>query len=99
MPPAKPRSPKAQPEQASDVAVAVLFERLGHVMEKVDNLSAKLDEQEARREKSLKDLEGRVVEIEGQVSGVKWFFTGIAVAGGAIGGSVAAGVAKALGIG
>lgn len=94
-----PRTRKATVETTPEVAVAVLFERLGHVMEKVDNLSAKLDEQDARRSEHLKELEARVVQIESQVSGVRWFFAGIAVAGGAIGGSVAAGVAKALGLG
>lgn len=93
------RSPKAAVETTPEVAVAVLFERLGHVMEKVDNLSAKLDEQDARRSENLKDLETRVGEIESQVSGVRWFLAGVAIAGGAIGGSVAAGVAKALGLG
>jgi len=93
------RTPKTTIETTPEVAVAVLFERLGHVMEKVDNLSTKLDEQDARRSDSLKELEARVVEIESQVSGVRWFLAGVAIAGGAIGGSVAAGVAKALGVG
>lgn len=93
------RTPKTPAPATPEVAVAVLFERLGHVMEKVDALSVKLDEQDARRSEHLKELEARVVEIESQVSGVRWFLAGVAVAGGAIGGSVAAGVAKALGIG
>jgi hypothetical protein len=67
-------------------------------MEKVDNLSQKLDEQDARRSEHLKDLESRVAQIESQVSGVRWFLAGVAIAGGAIGGSVAAGIAKALGL-
>lgn len=93
------RTPKPPVPATPEVAVAVLFERLGHVMEKVDALSTKLDEQDARRSEHLKELEARVVEIESQVSGVRWFLAGVAAAGGAIGGSVAAGVAKALGIG
>jgi hypothetical protein len=95
----KTRTPKPTTETTPEVAVAVLFERLGHVMEKVDNLSMKLDEQDARRSEHLKDLEARVAQIESQVSGVRWFLAGVAIAGGAIGGSVAAGVAKALGLG
>lgn len=97
--PPRTRIPKPSVETTPEVAVAVLFERLGHVMEKVDNLSQKLDEQDARRLEHYKDLESRVAQIETQVSGVRWFLAGVAIAGGAIGGSVAAGVAKALGLG
>lgn len=81
------------------VAVAVLFERLGHVIEKVDALSVKLDEQDRKRNLALKELETRVEEIENQFSSVKWFLAGVACAGGAVGGSLAAGLAKMLGVG
>jgi hypothetical protein len=83
----------------TSVAVAVLFERLGHVIEKVDALSAKLDAQDARRSESVAALEARVEDMEGQFSSVKWFLAGVACAGGAVGGSMAAGVAKILGVG
>ena len=81
------------------IAVAVLYERIGHVLEKVDALSAKLDAQDKRRTAALDELEERVERIEGQVSGVRWFLAGIAAAGGAVGGSVAAGVARMIGAG
>ncbi len=88
-----------QPASGADtsIAVAVLFERLGHVMEKVDNLSAKLDTQDQKRTEALQQLEHRVEEIEQQMISVKWFLAGIAAAGGAVGGSVAAGIAKMIG--
>jgi len=79
------------------VAVAVLYERIGHVLEKVDALSQKLDAQDKRRTAALDELEERVERIEAQVSGVRWFLAGIAAAGGALGGSVAAGVARMIG--
>jgi hypothetical protein len=82
----------------TSVAVAVLFERLGHVIEKVDALSAKLDAQDSRRSEALSALEARVEEMESQFSSVKWFLAGVACAGGAVGGSMAAGVAKILGV-
>jgi hypothetical protein len=87
------------PTTDTSVAVAVLFERLGHVIEKVDALSAKLDAQDDRRSQALNSLETRVEEIETQFSSVKWFLAGVACAGGAVGGSLAAGVAKMLGVG
>ena len=89
-------SPEAQHETA--VAVAVLFERLGHVMEKVDALSAKLDAQDEKRTAALVELETRVEHIEKQVAGVRWFLAGVAAAGGAVGGSIAAGLARMLGV-
>ena len=79
------------------MAIAVLFERLGHVMEKVDALSAKLDAQDQKRTAALSELETRVEHIEEQVQSIRWFLIGVAAAGGALGGSVAAGVARLLG--
>lgn len=79
------------------VAVAILFERLGHVIEKVDQLSMKLDQQDTNRTRALAELESRVEHIEKQVNGVRWFLAGIACAGGAVGGSVAGAVARMLG--
>jgi hypothetical protein len=81
------------------VAVAILFERLGHVMEKVDAMSAKIDQQETNRQQALAELDSRVGEIEKQIASVRWFLAGIAAAGGAAGGAVAAGIAKMIGVG
>ena len=81
------------------IAVAILFERLGHVIEKVDALSAKLDAQDSKRTEALSELESRVEHIERKMNGVGWFLAGIACAGGAVGGSAAAMVAKMLGAG
>ena len=81
------------------IAVAILFERLGHVIEKVDALSAKLDAQDTKRTEALAELEGRVENIEKRMTSVGWFLAGIACAGGAVGGSAAAMVAKMLGAG
>ena len=87
------------PDQHTDptIAIAVLYERLGHVIEKVDALTDKIDAQDDKRTKALQELEDRVEHIEKQVSGVRWFLAGVAVAGGAVGGSIAAGVAKMIG--
>lgn len=79
------------------IAVAILFERLGHVIEKVDALSAKLDAQDTKRTEALVELEERVENIERRMTSVGWFLAGIACAGGAVGGSAAAMVAKVIG--
>ena len=89
----------ADPSIDPSIAIAVLFERMGHVIEKVDALSAKLDAQDEKRTKALSELEDRVEHIEKQVSNVRWFLAGIAAAGGAVGGSIAAGIAKMMGAG
>lgn len=81
------------------IAVAILFERLGHVIEKVDQLNAKLDAQDTKRTQALADLEERVEHIERQVNGVRWFLAGVACAGGAVGGTAAGMVARMLGAG
>lgn len=85
----QPMSPEA--------AIAVLFERLGHVIVVVEGLSAKLDAQDIKRTAALDELETRVERIEKQVNGVRWFLAGIAAAGGTIGGTVAAGIVRMLG--
>ena len=87
--------PPVSPDSA--VAVAVLFERLGHVMEKVDALSKKMDEQDSKRTQALIELEQRVEHIEKRMTSVGWFLAGIACAGGAVGGGAAAMVAQMLG--
>jgi hypothetical protein len=79
------------------VAVAILFERLGHVIEKVDALSAKIDAQDAKRTAALAEVEERVENIERRMTSVGWFLAGIACAGGAVGGSAAAMVAQMIG--
>lgn len=81
------------------VAIAILFERLGHVIEKVDALTAKIDQLETKRATSMLELEERVEHIETQMTGIKWFLAGVAAAGGAVGGSVAAGLARMIGVG
>ena len=79
------------------VQVAVLFERLGHVMEKVDALGRKLDEQDAKRTVAIEEIEVRVERIEKQITGFRWFITGLSVGGGVLGGVVASAITRAFG--
>lgn len=87
----------AIPPTDPTVAIAVLYERIGHVIEKVDALSAKIDAQSAHRDQMLTDLEERVQTIEKQMTGARGFLAGIAALGGVLGGSVAAGLAQMMG--
>lgn len=80
-----------------EVAIAVLFERLGHVIAAVEQLSQKLDAQDRKRGEAFDELESRVEHIEKQVNSVRWFLAGIAAGGGALGGAIAGAVANALG--
>lgn len=79
------------------IAIAVLYERLGHVIEKVDALSGKIDLQSAHRDHILSDMESRVEKIEDQVNRARWFLAGVAAGGGLLGGTVAGMIAKMLG--
>lgn len=80
-----------------NVAVAVLYERLGHVIEKVDALSAKIDRQSAHRDHIMTELEVRIEQIEMRVNRTAWFLAGVAAGGGLLGGTVAGLLAKAVG--
>jgi len=79
------------------VAVAVLYERLGHVIEKVDALSHKIDRQSAHRDSIMTEMERRVEKIEDKVNKTAWFLGGVAAGGGLLGGAFAGMIAKMLG--
>lgn len=79
------------------VSIAVLFERIGHIVEKVDSLTAKIDAHQRRETAQIEELEERVERIEKQMLSVRWFLAGVAAAGGALGGGVAAMIAQAVG--
>lgn len=79
------------------IAVHVLYERLGHVIEKVDALSVKIDRQSAHRDHVMIEVESRIEAIEQQVNRARWFLAGVAAGGGLLGGSVAGMIAKMLG--
>jgi hypothetical protein len=87
----------ASPPSDPTVAIAVLYERIGHVIEKVDALAAKIDAQSAHRDEMISDLEERVETIEKQISGARGFLAGLAVLGGLLGGGVAAGLGQMMG--
>lgn len=78
------------------VSVAVLYERLGHVMTRLDDLSKKLDRQDTARTAAMGELERRVAEVEATLLKARWFMGGIAAAGGAFGGGIASLIAQAI---
>lgn len=79
------------------VAIAVLYERVEHVIAKIDDLSMKLDKQNAHRDEQFAELEDRVQAVERSVDRARWFLAGVAAAGGAIGGTIASFISQALG--
>ena len=83
--------------QSPEVAVAVLYERLGYVVERLERLSAKIDEHNVARTEVLNDLERRVQHVEKAIDRTRWFVAGVAAGGGALGGGIAAFIAQALG--
>lgn len=87
--PAPPEDPK--------VAVAVLYERLGHVIARLDDMNAKLDRRFSHAEQQTAELERRVEEIEAQVNRARGFVFGLAAAGGAVGGMFANMISQAIG--
>lgn len=90
--PSVPTSPE-NPE----VAIAVLFERLGHVISRLDDMNAKLDRRFSHAEAQTAELEKRVEAVEAQVMKARAFVFGLAAGGGALGGIIANALGKALG--
>lgn len=79
-----------------EVAIAILFERLGHVISRLDDMNAKLDRKFLHAEQQTAELEKRVEKIEQDLTRARGFLFGLAAAGGAVGGSVATALAKVL---
>jgi hypothetical protein len=80
-----------------EVAIAVLYERMGHVIARLDEMNAKLDRRFAHAEAQTADLERRVETIEKQVERARGFMLGAAAAGGFVGGGAAAALGRLLG--
>jgi len=80
-----------------EVAIAVLYERLGHVIDRIDKLDQKLDAQNSARAAALAELEDRVESLERDIDRARWFIAGVAAGGGALGGSVAAFLVRVIG--
>jgi hypothetical protein len=79
------------------VAVAVLYERLGHVIARLDDMNSKLDRRFSHAEAQTAELERRVEKIEKQVERARGFMIGAACAGGFAGGGAAALIGQLFG--
>lgn len=86
-------------EKDPAISIAVLFERLGHVMSKLDDLAVKMDKQTISRDAKIDELETRIDHLEDSMNRARWFLAGVAAGGGALGGTVATLVAQAVGSG
>lgn len=80
-----------------EVAIAVLYERMGHVIARLDEMNAKLDRRFAHAEAQTAELEKRVEKIEQDLTRARGFLFGLAATGGFVGGGVATGLARVLG--
>jgi hypothetical protein len=79
------------------VSVAVLYERLGHVIARLDDMNGKLDRKFSHAEAQTAELERRVEKIEKQVERARGFMIGAACAGGFAGGGAAALIGQIFG--
>lgn len=68
------------------VDIAVIYERLGTLAEKIESLGAKIDRQSAHRDAAIAELEERVERIEATVTKARGFIAGLAMGGGLLGG-------------
>jgi hypothetical protein len=80
-----------------EVAIAVLFERMGHVIARLDDMNSKLDRKFSHAEAQTAELERRVEKIEKQVERARGFMIGAACAGGFAGGGAAALIGQMFG--
>jgi pantothenate kinase len=82
---------------STEAAIAVLFERLDHVIKAVEALSEKMDAHNDARKEVLRDLEERVAHIETSMNKARAFMIGLALGVGALGGGTAGFVMSMLG--
>jgi hypothetical protein len=75
----------------------VLFERMGHVIARLDDMNGKLDRKFSHAEQQTAELERRVEKIEKQVERARGFMIGAACAGGFVGGGAAAAIGQMFG--
>lgn len=78
-----------KPSDDLNVAIAVLYERMGNVMDQLKGLETKIDSQSRNRDDVMHDLEVRISSIERELLKARWFLAGIAASGGALGGGIA----------
>jgi hypothetical protein len=80
-----------------NVAIAVLYERMGNVIDQLKALETKIDGNTRHRDEVMEALEARVSGIEKELLKARWFLAGIAASGGAVGGGIAGFVAGMVG--
>lgn len=86
-------------EQSPDdlrVAVAILHERMTHVIARLDEAHSKLDRRFASTESQALELEVRIDKLEADLNRARGFLFGLAAAGGVVGGGIASALAQVL---
>jgi ABC-type transporter Mla subunit MlaD len=82
---------------STEAQIAVLYERMEHVIRGLNDLSDKMDAHNEARKQVLHDLEERVEHIETTMDKARWFTIGLAIGGGLLGGGTAGFVLSMLG--
>lgn len=79
------------------VDIAVLYERMSHIVSKLDEVITSIDTNNVKQVRSSLDLEARLAHLEKQFGALRWFLTGIAAGSGVLGGVVASAVVRLFG--
>ena len=82
---------------STEAQIAVLYERMEHIIRAVDALSDKMDAHNEARKQVLAELEERVEKIESTIDRARYFTVGLAIGGGLLGGGTAGFVMSMLG--
>ena len=90
-------APVANAPMSTEAQIAVLFERMEHIIRAVDALGEKMDAHNDARKKVLAELEDRVEKIESTIDKARYFTVGLAIGGGLLGGGTAGFVISMLG--
>ncbi len=85
-----------QPPDDLRVAVAILHERMAHVIVRLDEAHSKLDRRFASAESQTLELEGRIDKLESDLNKARGFLFGLAAAGGIVGGGISSVLAQVI---
>jgi hypothetical protein len=74
-------------DRPPEVAIAVLFERIGSLAEKIDALSTRIEAAHRSDLERIREVETRLEVVEDKLLASRWFVAGLAAGGGLLGGT------------